>query len=115
MIVTEAEGRFVTQRQDPRLAIIETKLPETAFIGQISGQEDPEAALTLSAPSMSPIQVKKCCARPAEAAQQPGLLQTSINYTACEGTLGKQSKSNLETCKVSRLEGRCHGRGRCSR
>lgn len=59
MIVTEAEGRFVTQRQDPRLAIIETHLPEAAFTGGLEGKMDPTAFLTLSAPGVESIQVSK--------------------------------------------------------
>ena len=55
MIVTEAEGRFVTQRQDPKLAIIETQLPETAFSGD--SEATLAAFLALTAPGMSPIQV----------------------------------------------------------
>lgn len=59
MIVTEAEGRFVTQRQESRLAVIETQLPEAAFLGATEGVENMAAALTLTAPGMSPIQVIK--------------------------------------------------------
>lgn len=59
MIVTEAEGRFVTQRQESRLAIIETNLPEAAFLGATEGVANTAAALTLTAPGMSPIEVSK--------------------------------------------------------
>ena len=58
MIVTEAEGRFVTQRQDSRLAIIETYLPEAAFVGGLEGKTNPTASLKLSAPGMGSIQVR---------------------------------------------------------
>lgn len=57
MIVTEAEGRFVTQRQEPKLAIIETQMPEAAFAGDGQGEAYLAAALTLTAPGMSSIQV----------------------------------------------------------
>lgn len=59
MIVTEAEGRFVTQRQDSRLAIIDAHLPEAAFFGGLEGQTHPAAFMTLSAPGVSSIQVSK--------------------------------------------------------
>ena len=59
MIVTEAEGRFVTQRQESRLAVIETHMPEAAFIGDLEGKTDLTASLTLSAPGVGSIQVSK--------------------------------------------------------
>lgn len=59
MIVTEAEGRFVTQRQDSRLAIIETHLPEAAFSGDLEGKQNPTVSLTLSAPGVNSIRVSK--------------------------------------------------------
>ncbi len=57
MIVTEAEGRFVTQRQDARLALIGTQLPQDACILGSKGHPDPKAALTLSGPGMPDVQV----------------------------------------------------------
>ncbi len=57
MIVTEAEGRFVTQRQDARLALIGTQLPQDACILGSKGHPDPKAALTLSGPDMPDVQV----------------------------------------------------------
>lgn len=57
MIVTEAEGRFVTQRQDATLALICTQLPQDACILGSKGHPDPKAALTLSGPGMPDVQV----------------------------------------------------------
>ena len=57
MIVTEAEGRVVTQRQDARLALIGTQLPQDACILGSKGHPDPKAALTLSGPDMPDVQV----------------------------------------------------------
>ena len=57
MIVTEAEGRFVTQRQDARLALIGTQLPQDACILGSQGHPDPNAALILSSPDMPDVQV----------------------------------------------------------
>lgn len=62
MIVTEAEGRFVTQRQDPRLAIIATQLPDSAFAADSGDEAESAAALTLTAPDMDPMQVGKTSA-----------------------------------------------------
>ena len=58
MIVTEAEGRFVTQRQEPKLALIQTSLPEHASVEGGDSQGEPRGALTLSAFGMAPLQVK---------------------------------------------------------
>jgi len=57
MIVTEAEGRFVTQRQDAKLALIGTQLPQDACILGSQGHPDPKAALTVSGPDMPDVQV----------------------------------------------------------
>lgn len=57
MIVTEAEGRFVTQRQEPKLAVIEAHMPDAAFTGGGQAEPDSAAALTLAAPGMGSIQV----------------------------------------------------------
>jgi uncharacterized protein YcbX len=54
MIVTEA---VVTQRQDARLALIGTQLPQDACILGSKGHPDPKAALTLSGPDMPDVQV----------------------------------------------------------
>ena len=59
MIVTEAEGRFVTQRQESKLALIETELPHDACLHGSSSHPDPKAALRLSAPDMPPVQVQQ--------------------------------------------------------
>ncbi|KAL3146505.1 hypothetical protein ABBQ32_000756 [Trebouxia sp. C0010 RCD-2024] len=57
MIVTEAEGRFVTQRQEPKLAVIEAHMPEAAFVGDGQAEADSAAALTLAAPGIGSIKV----------------------------------------------------------
>ena len=57
MIVTDAEGRFVTQRQDARLALIGTQLPQDSCILGSKGHPDPNAALTLSGPDMPDVKV----------------------------------------------------------
>ena len=57
MIVTEAEGRFVTQRQESKLALIQTQLPQTAWTHNENMAPNAAAALTLSAPDMAPVQV----------------------------------------------------------
>lgn len=59
MIVTEAEGRFVTQRQESKLALIGTQLPHDACLQGSSSHPDPTAALRLSAPDMPPVQVQQ--------------------------------------------------------
>ncbi|KAK9811724.1 hypothetical protein WJX72_009040 [[Myrmecia] bisecta] len=53
MVVLEDNGKFRTQRQLPKLALVQTSLPEAALLGAPS--ED--AALTLTAPGMSALQV----------------------------------------------------------
>ena len=65
MIVTEAEGRFVTQRQDSRLALIATQLPHEFWLKGSQGQFEADAALSLNAPGMPAIDV--------------GVLQTHCN------------------------------------
>lgn len=57
MIVTESEGRFVTQRQEPKLALIATSLPENVWLSGSQGPFEPGATLTLQAPDMPDIQV----------------------------------------------------------
>ena len=56
MIVTEVEGRFVTQRQEPKLALIATKLPETVWLE--GSESNADAALTMQAPGMPDIKVR---------------------------------------------------------
>ena len=58
MIVTEAEGRFVTQRQEPKLAVIQTQLPQNAWLHGTKEVPDTSSVLTLSAPDLTPIQVQ---------------------------------------------------------
>eukprot|EP00884_Botryococcus_braunii_P010638 jgi/Botrbrau1/19576/Bobra.0035s0061.1 len=55
-VVTNERGRFRTQRDSPKLALISTSLPEEALLGEW-GQLPPDAALTLTAPGMEPLQV----------------------------------------------------------
>ena len=98
MIVTEAEGRFVTQRQDSRLAIIEAHLPEAAFIGGSEGKTNPTASLTLSAPGVNSIQVNNMAelAVPITFSQ---LLQMKVSLGA--GISNNFSTPNMEECEVS--------------
>lgn len=57
MIVTEAEGRFVTQWQEAKLALIATHLPQQVWLGGSEGPFEPSAALALQAPGMPGIEV----------------------------------------------------------
>ena len=58
MIVTEAEGRFVTQRQESKLALIATKLPQNVWLEGSEETSNPDAALTMQAPGMPDINVR---------------------------------------------------------
>uniref|UniRef100_A0A061SB27 Mosc domain-containing protein n=2 Tax=Tetraselmis sp. GSL018 TaxID=582737 RepID=A0A061SB27_9CHLO len=56
-VVVDAEtGNFLTQRQNPTLALITSELPPEALLDGW-GSLPPEAALSLSAPGMDPLQV----------------------------------------------------------
>lgn len=57
MVVREATGKFVTQRQIPKLCKVSTSLPPEAVMGQSWGQPQPGAAMVLSAPGMPQLQV----------------------------------------------------------
>lgn len=54
MVVNE-KGRFVTQRQEPRLAHLEPSLPPSVAAGEAT--VPPGATMTLNAPSMPPLEV----------------------------------------------------------
>ncbi len=77
MIVTEAEGRFVTQRQESKLAIIETRLPQNASLHGSKGHPEPTAALILSAPEMTLVEVSFACLSPHIHAKQLSILALS--------------------------------------
>ena len=57
MIVTEGEGRFVTQRQESKLALIATELPHEFWLKGSQGHFEADAALSLNAPDMPTIHV----------------------------------------------------------
>jgi hypothetical protein len=57
-IVRADGGRFCTQRECPKMALIETALPPEALLGPSAwGQLPPSAALTLQTPGCEPLQV----------------------------------------------------------
>ena len=56
MIARESDGKFITQRQEPRMALIGADLPLDALLCR---QLAPGAALTLTAPGKEPLKV--CC------------------------------------------------------
>ncbi|KAK9815329.1 hypothetical protein WJX72_001876 [[Myrmecia] bisecta] len=56
MVVTADSHRFVSQRQKPRMALIEVSLPPEA-LSESWGPLPPDAALTLRAPGQDPLQV----------------------------------------------------------
>ena len=58
MIVTEAEGRFVTQRQEAKLALITTHISDSIWLSGSNGPFEPDAALTLTAPNMVDFQAR---------------------------------------------------------
>lgn len=58
MIVTEVEGRFVTQRQESKLALIATKLPQSVWLEGSEKASNADAALTMQAPGMPDIKVR---------------------------------------------------------
>lgn len=55
-VVRSDNGRFVTQRQYPKMALIEALLPAEALAGEW-GAVAPEAALTVRCPGQPPMQV----------------------------------------------------------
>ncbi|KAK9839441.1 hypothetical protein WJX81_002347 [Elliptochloris bilobata] len=57
LVVRESDGHFYTQRQLPRMALVETALPPEALLGEGWGNLGPDAALTLSAHGVEPLQV----------------------------------------------------------
>lgn len=57
MVVREATGKFVTQRQIPKLCKVSASLPPEALMGQSWGVLQPGAAMVLSAPGMPQLQV----------------------------------------------------------
>jgi uncharacterized protein YcbX len=57
MVVREATGKFVTQRQIPKLCKVSVSLPPEALLGQSWGELQPGAAMVLSAPGMPQLQV----------------------------------------------------------
>lgn len=57
MVVREATGKFVTQRQIPKLCKVSVSLPPEALMGQSWGVLQPGAGMVLSAPGMPQLQV----------------------------------------------------------
>lgn len=57
MVVREATGKFVTQRQIPKLCKVSVSLPPEALLCQSWGELQPGAAMVLSAPGMPQLQV----------------------------------------------------------
>ncbi|CAL8463480.1 g3014 [Coccomyxa elongata] len=55
-LITRPDGRFLTQRQIPRMTLISTALPPEALTKEWS-KLGPDASLTLTAPGMEPLQV----------------------------------------------------------
>ena len=54
VVVRESDAKFITQRQEPKLAQVEVAITEEALRGQPLPQD---AALTLSAPGHGAVQV----------------------------------------------------------
>mmetsp|Transcript_70158 Transcript_70158/g.222443 ORF Transcript_70158/g.222443 Transcript_70158/m.222443 type:complete len:300 (-) Transcript_70158:619-1518(-) len=67
------EGKFMTQRVNPKLALIEVGLPVEALEGGW-GQLPPDAALVLTAPGMEPISVQL---------SRPGGLEAKPTSASC--------------------------------
>eukprot|EP00775_Hariotina_reticulata_P009814 gene9814-9972_t len=57
MVVRADDGKFITQRQIPKLCLVSTDLPPEALLGADWGKLQPGAALVLSAPGMPQLQV----------------------------------------------------------
>lgn len=63
-MVVNSKGRMLTQRVEPRLALVEVHLPEEALNGQWGPSLPPDSALSLRAPGMEPLQVPLTCVTP---------------------------------------------------
>eukprot|EP00775_Hariotina_reticulata_P009816 gene9816-9974_t len=57
VVVRADTGKFITQRQIPKLCLVSTQLPHDVLLGSDWSQQPPGVALTLSAPGMPELKV----------------------------------------------------------
>eukprot|EP00271_Cylindrocystis_brebissonii_P004963 TRINITY_DN16926_c0_g1_i1.p1 TRINITY_DN16926_c0_g1~~TRINITY_DN16926_c0_g1_i1.p1 ORF type:complete len:371 (+),score=50.60 TRINITY_DN16926_c0_g1_i1:189-1301(+) len=56
-MVVDEKGRFISQRTEPKMALIETEIPEAILQGSCGRVEASTSVMTLRAPGMDPLEV----------------------------------------------------------